>query len=523
MTHRSLTIRAKLTLAFGILAALVAVVAALALKDLGDANARFVHHVDGVSARATVASHLRIAVDRRAIAARNLVLVSTPADLAAEDEEVKAAHAEVQRRLAQLKAMVATSGVSEAARQHVAAIDQVEQRYGPVALAIVDLALKGEHDAAIAKMNTECRPLIKALAKATTDYADYTESRAAQLKEEAQVQYGQQRILLIAACLLALGAAVLGGWLIVRSLRKALGAEPADLSRVASRVAEGNLTDLDGAHEAPQGSVLASLGAMQGSLSRIVNEVRRAADSIATGTEQIAHGGADLSARTELQASAIQQTAATMDQLGSTVRSNAENAQQANVLAQGASDVAGRGGAVVGQVVDTMRGINASSKRIADIITVIDGIAFQTNILALNAAVEAARAGEQGRGFAVVASEVRALAQRSASAAKEIKTLITTSVEQVEQGSALVDRAGETMSEIVGAIQRVSHIVGEITLATAEQSSGVAQVGQAVAQLDESTQQNAALAEESAAAASSLREQSEHLVGAMSTFKLAAS
>jgi methyl-accepting chemotaxis protein len=277
-----------------------------------------------------------------------------------------------------------------------------------------------------------------------------------------------------------------------------------------------------GAGQAPAGSVLASLGAMQVSLARIVSDVRNASESIATGSAQIAMGNADLSQRTEEQASALQQAAATMDQLGTTVRNNADNANQANHLAAGASEVATKGGAVVNRVVGTMKDINDSSKRIADIIGVIDGIAFQTNILALNAAVEAARAGEQGRGFAVVAGEVRSLAQRSAVAAKEIKGLITSSVEQVENGTELVDEAGRTMGEIVRAIKRVSDIVAEISSASAEQSSGVSQVGQAVSQIDQVTQQNAALVEESAAAAESLKQQAQRMVGAVAVFKLSA-
>jgi methyl-accepting chemotaxis protein len=241
---------------------------------------------------------------------------------------------------------------------------------------------------------------------------------------------------------------------------------------------------------------------------------------VATASSQIAQGNHDLSQRTEEQASALQQTAATMDELGTTVRTTADSAQQASQLALNASHTASQGGAVVGQVVDTMRGINASSRKISDIIGVIDGIAFQTNILALNAAVEAARAGEQGRGFAVVAGEVRSLAQRSAQAAREIKSLITDSVEQVDKGTALVDQAGTTMTDIVSAIGRVNDIVAEISAASHEQSLGVGQVGTAVTQMDQVTQQNAALVEESAAAAESLRQQADQLVQATAVFKL---
>jgi methyl-accepting chemotaxis protein len=262
---------------------------------------------------------------------------------------------------------------------------------------------------------------------------------------------------------------------------------------------------------------------MQAALAQVVSSVRQNSESVATASAQIAQGNQDLSGRTEQQASALQQTAATMEELGTTVRNNADSAKQANQQAQGASSVAAQGGDVVGKVVATMQGINDSSRKIGDIISVIDGIAFQTNILALNAAVEAARAGEQGRGFAVVAGEVRTLAQRSAEAAKEIKTLIGRSVEQVDQGTLLVDQAGKTMGEIVDSIQRVSDIVAAITAASVEQSSGVHQVGQAVTQMDLATQQNAALVEESAAAAESLRTQAQQLVQAVAVFKLSPS
>ncbi len=266
--------------------------------------------------------------------------------------------------------------------------------------------------------------------------------------------------------------------------------------------------------------LLKALSTMQGSLAGVVGNVRHNSESVSTAASEISQGANDLSSRTEEQASALQQAAASMEELGSTVRQNAENALSANQLALGASTVARKGGEVVGQVVETMKGINDSSRKIADIIGVIDGIAFQTNILALNAAVEAARAGDQGRGFAVVASEVRSLAQRSADAAKEIKSLISASVERVEHGTALVDRAGVTMTEIVTSIARVTYIMGEISAASTEQSTGVGQISEAIAQMDQATQQNAALVEESAAAAESLRDQARQLVQVVAVFKL---
>ena len=304
-------------------------------------------------------------------------------------------------------------------------------------------------------------------------------------------------------------------------LRRRTSAVLGDVSRVASGIAAGELDQsIDLGVRGEEGDLLRTMGSMQQQLSSVVGAIRSGADSVATASSEIAQGNQDLSQRTEEQASALQQTAATMEELGTTTRNNADNAKQANQLAQGASAVAAQGGEVVGKVVTTMQGISDSSRKIGDIIGVIDGIPFQTNILALNAAVEAARAGEQGRGFAVVASEVRSLAQRSAEAAKEIKALIGRSVEQVEQGTVLVDEAGKTMGEIVASIQRVSDIVAEITSASIEQSSGIGQVGEAVGQMDQVTQQNAALVEESAAAAESLKGQAQKLVQAVAVFKL---
>jgi methyl-accepting chemotaxis protein len=300
-----------------------------------------------------------------------------------------------------------------------------------------------------------------------------------------------------------------------------LGGEPAAATEVANRIAAGDLTVDVQVKGGDNSSLLYAMKRMQQNLSDIIGQINQAADTITVGAKEVASGNADLSQRTEEQASSLEETAASMEELTSTVKQNAENAKQANQLAAGASEVAVKGGTVVGQVVTTMSSINKSSKKIVDIISVIDGIAFQTNILALNAAVEAARAGEQGRGFAVVATEVRTLAQRSAAAAKEIKELISDSVHKVEDGTRLVDEAGKTMDEIVSSVKRVTDIMAEISAASQEQSSGIEQVNQAVTQMDEVTQQNAALVEEAAAATESMEEQAQNLTQTVSVFKLA--
>ncbi|MDI1238862.1 MAG: methyl-accepting chemotaxis protein [Polaromonas sp.] len=339
---------------------------------------------------------------------------------------------------------------------------------------------------------------------------------------EAELRRFTQQMLLISVVMA--GVAILLGvgitfWL-TRDVMKQLGGEPDYAVAIASSIAAGDLTMDVQTRAGDQTSLLFAMKQMCASLVRVVGEVRSGTDTIATASSQIAAGNHDLSSRTEEQASSLEETAASMEELTSTVKQNADNARQANQLAVTASSVAVKGGSVVAEVVGTMGAINASSRKIVDIIGVIDGIAFQTNILALNAAVEAARAGEQGRGFAVVAAEVRNLAQRSAAAAKEIKTLIGDSVDKVEEGSKQVAEAGKTMDEIVDSVKRVTDIMAEITAASQEQTAGIEQINQAITQMDQVTQQNAALVEEAAAAASSLQEQASGLSQVVSAFKL---
>ncbi len=405
----------------------------------------------------------------------------------------------------------------ETGREHLAEV--VRQREAFVALqqAFIEAVRAGKRADAVQLLENRLEAQQTAYIEAVSGFRDFIVqliNEGAQASEQVSNQATRLMVSLLAA-LVTLG--MLLAWAITRSIARPIDEAVA----VAECVAQGDLASRIEVRSSDQtGRLMAALKTMNESLVGIVHTVRSSSDSIATGSAQIASGNADLRQRTEEEAGALQRTAAAMEALGTQVRLNADSARQANQLAMGASSVAVQGGATVAQVVDTMRGINDSSRKIVDIIGVIDGIAFQTNILALNAAVEAARAGEQGRGFAVVAAEVRNLAQRSAEAAKEIKGLITASVERVEQGSALVDQAGTTMEEVVNSIRRVTDIMGEISSASAAQSQDVSQVGEAVGQMDQVTRQNAALVEESAAAAQSLNEQARQLVSAVAVFKL---
>ena len=524
MNLSNLSVKARLTGTFGVLAATVLIVSGISLKSLNDANDRFANFVSGVNARATMAEQVRTAVDRRAIAARNMALVTTPGDFEMEKAAEAQAQMDVQSNIAKLTQMVSSAtDATEKTRSLVGEINRIEAVYAPVAQAIVALAVGGKRDEAVKKIDDDCRPLLAALVKATDDYAQYTRGREEELVRQSEEHYATQRNLLMAICLAAVALAVVAGMVITRGLLRALGAEPVALGEVTRRVAAGDLSPVAGAKNAPGGSVLASMGEMQASLVSLIGQVRTAADSIATGSSQIASGNVDLSSRTEQQAASLQETASSMEELTSTVKQNAENAQQASSLSANASEVALKGNEVVSQVVGTMGEISTSSTKIAEITGIIEGIAFQTNILALNAAVEAARAGEQGRGFAVVASEVRSLAQRSSSAAKEIKDLINASVQKIHDGSLLANQAGKTMSEVTQAVARVTDIMGEIAAASTEQSRGIEQVNQSITQMDEVTQQNAALVEEAAAASKSLEDQGRQLNQAISFFRLDAS
>jgi methyl-accepting chemotaxis protein len=450
---------------------------------------------------------------RVSLQVRHAILSRTPQELAATLADLGDKRKLVETALSDYEKNLFTAE----GRQRFATIAPLAAQFWEVGSANLKLIQDGRKAEAFAFLVDQTIPARNRLLAALADTVQFQQ---AQLRTDLQLTRDNASStlqVLMGLVGLTIAGLVFMCWSVARRLRQRVELACA----VAQRVRDGDLSPTPADRVRDEFAPLLEAQAdMRGALARLVAGVRSNAESVATASAQIAQGNLDLSSRTEEQASALQQTAATMDMLGTTVRHNADSARQASQMAVGASAVAAKGGEVVGQVVQTMQGINDSSKRIADIIAVIDGIAFQTNILALNAAVEAARAGEQGRGFAVVAGEVRSLAQRSAEAAREIRTLITDSVGRVEQGSELVSQAGQTMEEIVGAIQRVSDIVGEISAASAEQSSGVSQVGQAVTQMDQATQQNAALVEESAAAADSLKSQAAQLVSMVAAFRL---
>ena len=513
MNIADLKISTRLTLGFGVLALLMAIFGGMTffrIKAVDHSVDLIVHdRYPKIVSLETVRSDL----DHIARAMRNTLIMSEPADIKAQIEDIEVARKDIASRLQALDGQIKT----DKGRVILSKVQEARGKYLPLQSKFEDLIRASKLDEAKTLLLVALRPSQLAYFDALDEMIKFQESLMAQSSEGASAEFSQLETTIWVVCSLALVLSVVMGVVITRSITlpivQAVG--------VARAVAEGDMTlqfDASGRSETAQ--LLAALKTMQARLSAVVSDVRRGSEHVATASTQIAQGNHDLSARTEQQASALEQTAAAMEELNATVQQNAGSARQANQLALTASSVAVQGGEVVSQVVETMKGINDSSKKIADIISVIDGIAFQTNILALNAAVEAARAGEQGRGFAVVASEVRSLAGRSAEAAKEIKALIGASVERVERGSVQVDKAGVTMTEVVHAIKRVTDLMGEINAANHEQALGFAQVGEAVSQMDQVTQQNAAMVEEMAAAASSLKAQAEELVGAVAVFKL---
>ena len=516
MKTSSMTVAARLSAGFGLVLSLMLVlivVNIMRLATIGEINSRIIEK-DWVKADA--ANIINATTRANARRTMELLITDDPAQLSTTRASIdvnKKIIGEALNTLHQLIYLPEGKSLLEKIQQ--ARVNYV------ASFSKVDTLLKEEKkQLATQTMRTETLPALDALQEPITALSDLQKKIAVESGAQARETIDTARSLLLILGSLAVLAGITAAIVITRGLLKQLGGEPDYAAAIAGKIASGDLSVAIDIKSNDQSSLLFAIKSMRDSLANIVSRVRVGTDTIATASGQIAAGNLDLSSRTEEQASALEETASSMEQLTSTVKQNGDNARHANQLAASASDVALKVGVIVAQVVDTMGSINQSANKIVDIISVIDGIAFQTNILALNAAVEAARAGEQGRGFAVVASEVRTLAQRSANAAKEIKILIGDSVEKVTAGSALVNQAGATMEEIVASVKRVTDIMGEITDASREQEAGIGQINQAITEMDTVTQQNAALVEEAAAAAEALRDQAASLAQVASIFTL---
>jgi methyl-accepting chemotaxis protein len=519
MNLNNMKVGTRLALGFALVLVLLVAVAVVGILRMAQIQDRLDHVVSVSNVSTGLVVEMRNNVSDRLASLRVLTLMTDPADMEPEIVKFKEQTAKYDAAQAKLTALFATY----ANGQEKTLLNQIKEHEATAMPAIgraTDLYLAANAMGATRVMIREVRPVQRKWTDALNALSALEDKQNAQSKADAETAFANARNFMLVLLVLAVVIGIVAAVVITRSLLKQLGGEPAYTAKIAGSIAHGDLSIVIDTKASDRGSLLVEMKEMRNSLVGIVEQVRRGTETIGTASREIAAGNIDLSSRTELQASSLEKTASAMEQLTSTVKQNADNAREANALAATASDVARKGGDVVSQVVGTMGEINSSASKIADIIGVIDGIAFQTNILALNAAVEAARAGEQGRGFAVVASEVRNLAQRSAAAAKEIKTLIGDSVEKVERGSKLVGQAGVTMDEVVSSVKRVTDIMSEIANASAEQSAGIAQVNTSIIEMDSMTQQNAALVEQAAAAAQSLQDQAGELARVVSIFKL---
>ena len=514
MSFLNLKIGTRLAFGFLVVLLFLAAILGMGVLSLGQQQERMDQLVNDNNVKLAAANTMLDQIRDIYAAAAMVVLIPDEAGKQAQMKQVSDARTKYGVAKITLDKLIESDGGKAA----LSKVDAALAAALPLSNQVLDLALKNLTLEATEHLVGKAGPAMQVALGALNSLADHQTDAAIRANSQAEAKYKSSRNWMVGLGLLAIFAGVIVAWLITRSITRPIN----HAVQVAQTVADGDLSShIEVASTDETGQLMQALQHMNDSLAKVVGEVRGGTDSMATATSQIAAGNQDLSSRTEEQASSLEETAASMEELTSTVRQNADNARQANQLALTASGVAVEGGDVVAQVVQTMDAINNSSRKIVDIIGVIDGIAFQTNILALNAAVEAARAGEQGRGFAVVASEVRSLAQRSAAAAKEIKVLIDDSVSKVQQGSQQVGEAGKTMEEIVSSVRRVTDIMGEITAASQEQTSGIEQVNQAIAQMDQVTQQNAALVEEAAAAADALQAQAGQLSQVVSVFKLA--
>jgi methyl-accepting chemotaxis protein len=516
---RRLSVATLLGTAFGTLCLLFAAVAIATWVQTRGIRASIDELVDDRAVKVDLTSGIEIRVAQQARQLRDAVLAGKldPMSIGPMLDQVAAIAKENSEAMQTLRRMLNTPRGQE----RFAAMAEARGKFAPLRDRTIELLRGGQFDTATTLLVTEVGAAQDAFSIAAKEMVTFQREQMRKTGERAQTDAARALAIGVGAAALACAIALAFAVAIPRLLMRRLGAEPDDVASVAAAVAAGDLASTVPVRNGDTTSVMASMRTMRDRLADIVGQVRASSDGIATGSTQIASGNADLSRRTEAQAASLQEAAASMEEMSSAVKANAASALEANRRATEASEAATRGGERVGDVVRTMQEIAESSKRIADIIGVIDGIAFQTNILALNAAVEAARAGEQGRGFAVVASEVRSLAQRSSEAAREIRGLIGESMQRVEAGGREVDQARASMSELVDRVHRVAGLISEITSATDQQAGGVAQVGEAVADIDRATQQNAALVEQSAAAAESLRSQAEGLVTLVGAFRVA--
>ncbi|MBV5299530.1 MAG: MCP four helix bundle domain-containing protein [Rhodoferax sp.] len=513
MNLNDLKISTRLILGFGMLGLLLAFMAGVSLLKFSSMNQMFAEVINDRVPKVASINDIKADVTLIADALRNMIIMSDTADIKKEAERIEVARKRIGERFARLDAQL-TSGDGRAGLTQVA---EARGKYEPLQAEAMELAIGGQTFEAKALLLDRVRPAQQLYFDALDRLLKHQDGLMQQSAGATQSATSSMVFVIGLTLALALVAGVLMALWIIRSITRPINQAVA----VSRAVAAGDLSlQFDTTGNSEIAHLLQALKDMQTSLVSVVSDVRDGANGVAVASAGIAQSDIDLSSRTESQSHSLRDTTASMEQLGTNVNLNAENARKANQLALSASEVAVRGGEVVTQVVDTMKGINESSRKISDIISVIDGIAFQTNILALNAAVEAARAGEQGRGFAVVASEVRSLAGRSAEAAREIKALISASVQRVQDGTLLVDQAGATMAEVVSSIRDVTHIMGEISVASNEQSEGVSQLGVAIHLMDQMTQQNAQLVEVMSAAAGSLKDQADALVNTVAVFKL---
>ncbi|MBB3121023.1 methyl-accepting chemotaxis protein [Pseudoduganella violacea] len=519
MNLAKMKVGTRLGLGFALVLVFLVAVTAVGILRMGQIQDRLDHVVSFNNVVTRLVIDMRNNVADRITSLRVLTLMSDASDMEPEVNRIKAQADKYEGALKKLEAQFAIEATPEE-KALLAQIKEHEAATLPAVKKAIDLWMANNAVDATKVMIKEIRPAQKKWMEALDQLAALEDKLNAQVQVDAAEGFSSARTFMILMGTLAVIISVIAAYVITRGLLKQLGGEPDYTASIAGSIANGDLSIVIDTDATDKNSLLSEMREMRDSLVGIVGQVRNGTETIGTASREIAAGNIDLSSRTEMQASSLEKTASAMEELTSTVKQNADNAREANQLAANASDVARKGGAVVSQVVDTMSSINESANKIVDIIGVIDGIAFQTNILALNAAVEAARAGEQGRGFAVVASEVRNLAQRSAGAAKEIKALIGDSVEKVERGSKLVGQAGVTMDEVVASVRRVTDIMGEIANASQEQSAGIEQVNQSIIEMDSMTQQNAALVEEAAAAAQSLQDQAGELARVVSIFKL---